>query len=229
MWTPTPASSTLSQPPAGGPSFAEAITGGNRYSSPQVGSRYSILTTLFGWDNRGWPPIWNDPYLICWAEEPVIQAQVEGHVVEHRQTTLLFIQLPYRLQGADDVYVPPEAVAHQVIDAQGNYVSFPGGYNLAEGRLELEFSLPDQARDLRVKELILYAPTQENRNTVSQVTFSLWNWQAEQWIAIDKTSDYVSLPTPAPFVDGEGNIRLQIETDGPLLVQGPGFAVVGTR
>lgn len=115
------------------PSFAEAIAGGNRYGDPDVRARYMTLDTLSHQDNHGWPPIWDDPYLICWAEEPIVQAQVEGRVVEHRQTTLFFNQLPYRVRSAGDTYIPPEAVTHRVINAQGNYRPAYNGYSFGEG------------------------------------------------------------------------------------------------
>lgn len=215
----------------GGPTW-ESIIGGNPWNAPELQGRYATLTTLFGWDESRWDPIWDDLYLIGWADIPVVQAEVIGHGVDRRQVSLVFLQLPYKTEDGGESYLSPEQIPHQVIDARGEYQLTPDGYSFQPGAFVLEYELPSASLGQYVVEMFLFVVLEGPPTSSNGASVSLWDWQSGEWIELDiynARDGELSVPAPTRFINGQGLVHLQIETSGFLYVGGLDLALVGSE
>jgi hypothetical protein len=224
-----PSSQTGTMPVPASSSMVQAIAGGNPWNNPDLQGRYTTLTTLFGWDDSRWQYIWDDLYLVGWAEVPVVEAEVAGQTVDHRQTTLIFVELPYQSDSSGESYIPPEQIVRRVVREGGDYEVMADGYGFQQGTYVLEYELPGAVQDLDVTELFLQVRVEGLPAVVQQVSFSLLEWDRDQWLEIDVSSGEVSISSPERYVSSEGVVQLQIVTDQYIYVRGPDISVVGNR
>lgn len=171
--------------------------------------RQSILDSYFGtaW---GQPQVPQGLLLLGWSDLPVVNVEIPRLRLAPLQTTLvtLSMSLP-TAQG--EITLPYGTIPGRFVSSEGDAGECgPGRVYLMRGRVILDYTLPTQARGVRVKQLELLGRPDPGISGLP--TVALYDWTLQDWVTLEALQEYVPAPVPDPqrFLSPVGNtIRLQ--------------------
>lgn len=193
-------------------------------SSTTYSSNMSVVAT------PGWPYTTttdNDPLLvpgspatfIGWAENPLDSSDNvtvnDINPAGHHET---LIQTPLSVNLSGSLDLPPDFIAGNLIDVQGNNVQiqFPGVYTISTGSITFEFAVPDIV-NLRINGLTFTEPP--NINLFAHIgtpvepdslPFRLYNWHTGSWDSISFNQSTFTTNNVSAYISPTGRVLVQL-------------------
>ena len=209
--------------------FEQILGIANYWGDRESYRRYQFLRALFPQD--GQPGLGMGVYLVGWAEEAPLPAEVVGRPFAAVDTALYVYALPVAgLEAGAPVVIPPGLITRQVEEITGGVDVWPDGLHMEpESSAVFHFTIWPGVAVRRVDELVVEL---EGRDSTSRPpAASVWNEESSSWERLDVGWGQRSIPDAGAYVSTSGDVLLRLDTDPewPADVQRLTITVKGQR
>jgi hypothetical protein len=228
--------------------IAEQILGIAIYwQDPELYRRHQFLQAFFSQD--GGPDLGRGIYLVGWAEEAPLPAEVVGRPFSAVETALYVYALPVAgLEPGAAVVIPPGLITRAVEETAGGVDVWPGGLHMEpESAVVFRFTTWDGVALRQVDELVLQlegssggAPSRRG-DTSHPPAVSLWNEASGGWEGLDVGWGRHTIPDAGVYVTRSGAgcpshgcpsrllLRLDTDAEWPADVETLAITIKGQR
>jgi hypothetical protein len=222
--------------------IAELILGIAIYwEDPELYRRHQFLQAFFSPD--GGPDLGRGIYLVGWAEEAPLPAEVVGRPFSAVETALYVYALPVAgLEPGATVVIPPGLITRAVEETAGGVDVWPGGLHMEPGSAAVfRFTTWDGVALRQVDELVLQLEGSSRGDTSHPPAVSLWNEASSGWERLDVGWGRHAIPDAGVYVTRSGAgcpshgclsrvlLRLDTDTEWPADVETLAITIKGQR
>ena len=212
--------------------IAEQILGIAIYwEDPELYRRHQFLQAFFSQD--GGLDLGRGIYLVGWAEEAPLPAEVVGRPFSAVETALYVYALPVAgLQPGATVVIPPGLITRAVEETAGGVDVWPGGLHMEpESAVVFRFTTWDGVALRQVDELVLQLEGSSRGDTSHPPAVSLWNEASGGWERLDVGWGRHTIPDAGVYVTRSGDVLLRLDTDAewPADVETLAITIKGQR
>jgi hypothetical protein len=228
--------------------IAEQILGIAVYwEDPELYRRHQFLQAVFSPD--GGPDLGRGIYLVGWAEEAPLPAEVVGRPFSAVETALYVYALPVAgLEPGATVVIPPGLITRAVEETAGGVDVGPGGVHMEpESAVVFRFTTWEGVALRQVDELVLQlegssggAPSRRGNTSHPPAVF-LWNETGGGWEGLDVGWGRHTIPDAGAYVTRSGAgcpshgcpsrmlLRLDTDAEWPADVETLAITIKGQR
>jgi hypothetical protein len=202
--------------------FSKPMTAG---PSRELQIKQSIIDSMMQWGS-GFIPLStkgsassgsgiSNVIFLGWFNQAPDDVRVGGRNPAQTTTALLYSYLPYDLSESDQVVILPGLIAGRTIEmpVDGGYCGNAGGTHvyIGRGQAVFEFHITEPYQNIDFHTINLFIGTEGGWSRIPDA--SIYDWEAEDWIAIEGTNAGVTdIPYADVYTDSKHSVRFRLST-----------------
>jgi len=201
------------------------------WEDPELYRRNRFLQALLSQD--GQLDLGRGVYLVGWAEEAPLPAEVVGRPFSTVETAFYVYALPVAgLEPGATVVIPPGLITRVVEETAGSVDVWPGGLHMEpESAVVFRFTTWDGVTVRQVDELVLELVGRSRGDMSHPPAVFLWNEASGGWEGLDVGWGRHTIPDADVYVNRSGDVLLRLDTDAewPADVESLTITIKGQR